>query len=220
MQQPEINQLQDDSVSKEMCREFIAKQLKRGIHVTMMLFIAFGLTSCGATTLSSMLMVPTVPVPSGGLFIQTVPEDSVLSLKTFNDVRGETKIAVHRAKAIEPMSKVSIVVDEALQTAFKRKGFSLSATAPLAVAGEVREWVAEVGGPELRGGALGKAVLYLQIFDPSNKKIYSGTYQGTVELAKSSIKDKDVQQVLAESMSEAIAQIFSDQKLIDVLTSF
>lgn len=208
MRRPEMSQLQRNSMLKTHC------------HLAMILFIVLGFASCGATSLGSQLSVPTVPVPSSGLFVRTVPEDSVLSLKALNDARRETKIAVHRLRAIEPTSRVSIVVDEVMKTAFQQKGFSLSASAPLVVSGEIREWVADVGGPELRGGALGKAVLYLQIFDPSNKKIYSGTYQGTAEFVKSSIKDKDVQQVLAESMSEAVAQIFSDQKLIDVLTSF
>lgn len=144
---------------------------------------------------------------------------AMVFVSTVRDGRQQSALAELDGKPSEPASSISPAVQDALQRAFQQTGFLMSEDAPIVVSSEVQRWIAHVtaGVPSK---AQAESVLYVEILDPANKRIYAGTYQGFADMESPSMGERDVQQVLGASMSEAIKQIVNDRQLITMLSSF
>ena len=62
--------------------------------------------------------------------------------------------------------------------------------------------------------------MYVEVRDPTNKRIYSGEYSGTASKEHPNLDEKDVSETLGTAMQQAINQLFADQQLMDILQSF
>lgn len=174
--------------------------------------------SCGARV-GSTLHISKLPPVKLTAENKIATQDASLFIDQLKDTRTEAKVADFNGKSVLPQDDLSLVVREGLEAAFKAKGFSISSSAPVVVSGEIRDWSAQVRGG-MPSGVDSKAALFLEVFDPANRRIYTGTYLGTASLQESSLNDKDVDYALGTAMQEALRQVLVDKKLIDLLASF
>lgn len=135
------------------------------------------------------------------------------------DKRGTQAMAKLDGREILSKSEVAPAVLTGLKDALYRKGFKFSDTAAILLSGEIREWFAQIEGG-FRSSADAQAVLYIEVLDPANKRIYSGVYKGTATKESPNLSDKDVTAVLGVSMTEAIEQVIGDRQLMKLLSSF
>lgn len=194
------------------------KPLKR--IIAFLVFVSsLGLAACAGPSVSSQLDVPAIPVasrPAGG---SPVAEKAFVSLDQIKDGRLDTALAEFRGKRSEPVGEVTSEVQSALESTLAGAGVSVSDSAPLMISAEIRRWFASLDSG-MSGGVHSDAELFLQVFDPANKLVYSGSYRGNAMLQQSGIQDKDIRDNLGTAMSEALGQIVKDQKLMHLLASF
>ena len=83
----------------------------------------------------------------------------------------------------------------------------------------MRKWRSKVGAKD-SSAIDSEATLFVELLDPTGKKIYSGTYNGTRSSQFPVVTRIDVQDSLGLAMANAIEQVISDQQLIEMLGSF
>ncbi|MCC6953210.1 MAG: hypothetical protein IT290_03750 [Deltaproteobacteria bacterium] len=142
-----------------------------------------------------------------------------VSIDQFEDTRPGTELAAYEGSLVQPESDIVPNVRTALTTVLEKKGIMVSDTAPLVIGVEIREWKVNVSrGFQTKAEAT--AGVFIRVFDPANKLIYSGLYRGNAHLQQSSMKEPELADVLSTSMSEALAQVTRDGPLLQLLRSF
>lgn len=119
----------------------------------------------------------------------------------------------------EPFGRVGASVEEGLKNAFRENGISILETAPLTLRTEIRKWRTKVDS-KANTMLNSEATLFVELVDPSGKKIYSGSYNGTRASQFPVVTRVDVQDSLALAMANAIGQVVSDPELLNVLSSY
>lgn len=119
----------------------------------------------------------------------------------------------------EPFGRVGSSVEEGIKSAFRENGISILETAPVTLHAEVRKWRTKVGsGAQTMLDS--EATVYVELKDPSGKRLFSGSYNGTRSSQFPVVTRVDVQDSLALAMANAIGQIVSDPGLLNVLSSY
>ena len=175
----------------------------------------FALVSC-SPSLKSTMAVPFVPEPAAG---KAAKAGITVALDEVRDARTSDALALYGQRSIPPEGQVAPAVRSALESALRRDGITISDSAPLVLTVEIRKWVSNVrsGVPST---ADTEAELFVKVFDPANKMIYSGTYSGTASQSSTSLGEPEVRSTLGMAMSEAINQLASDSQLVNLLASF
>ncbi len=139
-----------------------------------------------------------------------------LSLEAIKDSRPKKEIVTSGDNDSLPNGDVGSAVAQSITSVLSANGFSIGDAAPLVLSAELLEWSAEARGSKVNSGA----ALAIKLYDPANKLIYTGKYQGSANMQKGGLVEADYQEVLQTSLHEALAQICRDQKLIDLISSF
>ncbi len=192
------------------------EDMKGFVSMILILLLSAAL-GCGPS-LGRTIALPEVPA-GGAAAVRPVTAGTLLFIDEVKDVRAENALVGYAGKNINADREVSPVVREALEKAFKGRGFTISDSAPIIVTGEVKNWFANVRGG-LPGSVDSNASIQIDVFDPANKRIFSGNYQGSAALETPSVDERDIRGALGTAMSEAISQILADQQLIELLASF
>jgi uncharacterized lipoprotein YajG len=193
---------------------------RNAFHCKLIVFaLIFSITAC-APSLPSTIKVPHIsPVVKGPQVQKRRGYESTVYIDQLTDVRPKEAIAEYQGRGINPASDVIAPVIDALRAGLEKKGFRFSDTAPVLISGEIRTWSVKIKGG-FSSKAKAEAVLYLEILDPTNKRAYSGVYQGYATTEGTGIDEERVSEILGTSMSEALGQVFADQQFIRLLSAF
>lgn len=175
------------------------------------------LNSC-VLHLQPSLAVPHIPLLGKGETMNKTVQ-TYIYVDDVRDNRSSGVIAEIEGEESYPSTAIGSPVKEALMNALQQKGFTMSESAPVIISGEVRQWIATVKG-RLPAKVNSEASLYLEVFDPASKQVYSGVYHGSAGLEYPTLDEEQIKEVLGTSMALAINQILSDQQLMDLLASF
>ncbi len=180
--------------------------------------LVFFATGCGPS-LNSTMPVPKVKI--GGAKATAAPDSGAtyLYIDEFLDKRESSVLVRREKKEVNPEGDVTPAVVDALKQVLAAKGFEFNDSAPVIISGEVREWVADVTG-SLPTKVSAQAAIFIEVLDPANKRIYSGTYRGLASLEEASVNEKDVSKTLASALEESVGQVASDKTLISLLSSY
>ncbi len=195
--------------------------MKKTVQIAMLLsMLAF--SSCSSRLQKNMRM-PEIPAwETTGRIVDTGSTQAPhqLFVDKFSDARPSEIIVRRGAEEVIASGEVGVSVGSALEKAFRSRGFSVSQTAPVVISGEIRAWQSEItkGFPSQKLQA--NAEVFIEVLDPANKRIYSGTYKGSASREDPSLNEEDIRGNLGTAMSEALSQVTSDKQLIDLLMSF
>lgn len=140
-------------------------------------------------------------------------------LSSVVDMRTEKSVAEYDRKKVRTPDDVSQVVSAGLKRSLEEQGFLFSESAPVVLAVEIRQWRAEVESG-FSDQVRAEASLFVEVIDPGNKRVYSGSYKGHAVIEDPSLDTKDVQSVLRTSMNEVLNQIVLDKQLMRLLSSY
>lgn len=176
-------------------------------------------TGCGPSIKGS------IPIPAISINKDPNPSsrnsgNTYLFVDEFIDARGSKTIALVDGKnEVQSTGEVVPPVVKGLKDALGNSGFSFSDSAPVVLSGELRKWNADVSG-RMPTKIKSEAQLFVEVLDPANKKIYSGTYNGFSSVESGSVAEPEVQKALSSAMEEAIKQVTNDRQLIGLLQSY
>lgn len=188
------------------------------IKIIVSLVVILTITGCGATLRDQTPLQP-VPLPEleNGRFMFNVPPSVMIG--DYSDSRPESYIAKSYSDVSEPETPVQNEVRDVLKRLFTKLGFDVSEGAPVELRGEVKKWVVNItAGFPARLEA--EAMISVEVYDPANRKIYIGTYQGYARLERVGVETKDLQLALNYAMTEALTRVANDKKLISTVSSF
>lgn len=193
--------------------------LKNLIFILFLFFSSLlALSACGSSLHSlSSFRVPELRFDAKNLSNSEI--DSTIFLNNFLDSRIDSSLVSIEEQRLLKEGDVSIEVTRELSEALKDMGFKISDSAPVVVAGEVVEWMVQVN-TKIQDTASAKASLHIEVLDPSNKRAYSGVYNGFAAKKSLSLQKVDIRKLLRTSMQEAMKQMLEDKQLIKVMTSF
>ena len=160
--------------------------------------------------------IPPLRVAIGG---GAVTSNSYVSVDEFEDARDSQVIVDVNGRQSSTATSVGLPVQDAISKALEQSGFVISDSAPIVISGKVLKWDARVttGFPATVSS---DAKVFIQVLDPASKPIYTGTYEGSASRQEPGIQEAEVRKNLGTAMSEAIAQLVADQKLVRLLSSF
>jgi hypothetical protein len=185
-----------------------------------LLLAIIGLISGCSPRLRSSIPVPQViPLASKNEKAIPAPASSQLSIDQFTDGRKQKAFITFNGKVSEPEGDVGAAVQSGLTMAFKKTGYEITDSAPIIIAGEIKKWeaVIETGFSDKVDG---QATIKVEVFDPANKKIYTGTYEGFASIEHPSLDEEDIEKALGTAMGQAVHQVTVDNQLANVLKSF
>lgn len=178
-------------------------------------------SSCGPS-LKSTISVPKVEFDQSqrkksGLAGSQLTVDQFVDKRVSKIIAGEAESPGDKgAEAAQPIGPA---VQDGLKRAFADRGAEITDSAPIVVSGEVLRWYASVASG-FSSKAKGEAAVRIEVFDPANKKIYTGTYEGFATMQHPSLSEKDVSETLGAAMAQALSQIGEDKQLMRVLSSY
>lgn len=143
---------------------------------------------------------------------------SYIAIQEIVDSRQELKDD-DTTRVTQPFGGVSGIIKTGLRNAFRDAGISVIDSSPIELRAEVRKWQAEVSA---KGTSTlsSEATLYVELIDPSGKKVFTGSYNGTRSSQFPVITRVDVKDSLGLSMANAISQLVADPKLIEMISSY
>ena len=186
-----------------------------------------GLAGCGPY-LSSSLDIPEIPLESAGpdarARLGTVREEGLnlaaqsISIERLVDVRQSPVIVTRNEESTELVGDVGIKVSDAIRRSLVEKGFNVSSFGDHAVRGEVRTWRAFVDS-SLNGSLVSEAVIYVEVYNQREQKVFTGTFNGNAESQTPLISNSDVRDSLGKAMGQAITELTSDPAFLRAVTS-
>ena len=181
------------------------------------IFLATIISACGPT-LQQEIQLITIPEPT----LKAPPEFSSqpsVSVGLFRDVRHGNFVVRNYDTLVRPANPVNFEVEDVIRRTLVNAGFQVDNSAPVVLRGEIREWVVDIKN-KMPITLNSRAVLFVEVIGPNDKRIYSGVYRGNSYFEKAVVENRDVQDMLNRSMTGAVSQIMSDSKLIGILSSF
>ena len=118
------------------------------------------------------------------------------------------------SKYTEPQGNVTEAVENALSDSLRERGVSVTNDAPVKIKAEIRSWKSEIvvsASPTLTSDAS----LYVEMFDASGGRLYSGSYNGTRSSQFPIVTRQDMKDSLGLAMSSAIEQLLADEQLLN-----
>lgn len=143
---------------------------------------------------------------------------SYVAIQSIEDSR---KLSLQEAQPeyTQPAGAVKETVEAAIRDSFRDHGISILDTAPVQMKTYVREWKSQVKSSTTTS-IESKAVLYVELFDPSGKRMYSGTYEGTRSSQFPVVNRTDVKDSLGLAMANCISHIIDDPKIMEIIGSY
>ncbi len=140
-------------------------------------------------------------------------------LKSFEDIRKDQNFIKYNGQNFKCDSDLTLVVREALSRILVRSGFQASKKSAIFIKGKLVDWNAEVqdGFP---GTLISQVKVYLELMDPTGRRIYSGTYSGQAELQAPGLDNNDLRQALSLGMEKALEQVALDKGFVSVLKAY
>lgn len=186
----------------------------KNLVLILVLFVA----GCGPS-LSERLSVPEIQVPQSTQAGLPPKNQTAIDLVDVKDGRLSTAVVFMENKSVEPLGSVTTSLRNALLQAVSQEGFQVKAGAPLRVNAEIRSWSVRVER-SLASTGKAEAKFFVEVFDPSDKKIYAGNYEGYSSMQHPALDENDIRKALALAMGEAVKQFSEDRALTDLLGSF
>ncbi len=195
--------------------------MTRVLRIILVAFL-WALIGCGAggsksgSQLGDSIGVPNIPpvavstTPLGVNFKPYVFLDEVKDNRQADEI-----ININGQRKVDIRGDISLVVHYALRQTFRKRGFTVTDTAPVIISGSVKKWIAKVK----EGQTTCEAVFAVDVLDPTNQSIYSSTYDGFSYFPATSDKIK-IKQALGQAMADALKQVIEDKHLIEIITSF
>jgi uncharacterized lipoprotein YajG len=179
--------------------------------------IVFAL-GCGIS-LQPTMAVPFIPTAKSE--VSAIPKDIeyYIAVEEFSDDRPSKALAVKGEQQSESVTDVGVAVQKAVESSFRNLGFMIDANSALLVRGKVKKWISEVKSG-MPSEASSEAVVFVEVLDPTNKRVYHGTYQGTAGIRSPSLSRDQISESLGSAMSQALTQLVSDQGLVTLLRSY
>ncbi len=184
------------------------------------------LTSCGAS-FSNPVHVPTLNLSSSNQDTQSsYKEVDLISkdkftyyIRSIEDKRLNKNFIEKKGESYYSDADIAPVVRESISLTLEKMGFVRSKDSPVTLRLFVTNWSAELK-EEMSATLTAKAKISLEVFDPTEKRVYKGEYSGSSELEGPSLNNEDLRAMLSSSMEQAIKQIILDKGLIRVLKSY
>lgn len=204
-------------------KEFFAPQLGRssrlsqGAKYIAVVAICATLSACGGKSVRPQ----TIPIPEIPPVLTQTNQGAgaAVSIDSLVDKRPSAALAYDEGREIPPSGDLIGTVRKGLEQSLIGHGFSVTDSAPLVISAEVREWRADIER-NYNTKIDAKAGVFIQVFDPANKLIYSGLYRGSANFQRGTLKGGEVEETLATAMSESLGQVVKDAQLIKLLSSF
>ena len=119
----------------------------------------------------------------------------------------------------QPVGAVKEIVEAAIKTAFRDHGISVLDTSPVQMTVSIRDWRSQV---KVNSSTAidSKAVVYIELSDPTGKRIYSGTYEGSRSSQFPVVNRVDVQDSLGIAMANCISHVLDDPKILEIIGSY
>ena len=180
------------------------------------LLLVFLVVGC-APHLGATIETPEVPVTQ-------IKSDARARLGTYVALQGiedgrRLGLSEEPTEYTQPAGAVRETVEAAIRDAFREHGISILDTAPVQMKTTVREWKSQVSA-STTSSIDSKAVLYVELFDPTGKRMYSGTYEGTRSSQFPVINRTDVKDSLGLAMANCIGHIIDDPKIMEMIASY
>lgn len=174
---------------------------------------------CGPSLRSSLEVPKIAPFAKRDSQLKRDRYDSYVFVDEFVDSRERKRIVTIEGRDVDPAGDVVEAVVDGLERALSMEGFKFSDTAPIILAGEVRQWETQITGGFTKR-AESEAALYVEVLDPANKRVYSGVYRGFAAFESPGLDEEDIRETLRTSMTEAVEQVVEDEQLMRLLAAF
>lgn len=140
-------------------------------------------------------------------------------LKNFEDIRKDLSLVTLDGESYKTDSDLTLVVREALSRILVKSGYSSSKESAIFIKGKLIDWKAEVkdGYPST---LVSSAKVYLELMDPTDRRVYSGTYAGEAELQAPGMDNNDLRKALSMGMEKALEQVVKDKGFVSILSSY
>ncbi|MFN8390178.1 MAG: YajG family lipoprotein [Bdellovibrionota bacterium] len=178
------------------------------------------LTSC-APNLGSTIEAPQLPPTSADPASRPEARARLGSYVTVQEVVDSRNgiSADADENTTEPYGGVNVIVENGLKNAFRDAGVGVTDSAPISIKAQVTKWRAHVNAKGT-SAINSEATLFVEVYDPSGKRIYSGTYNGSRSSQFPVVTRVDVKDSLGLAMNNAISQVIADPQLLELLASF
>ena len=160
----------------------------------------------------SLSRIPNVKVPSTRLNVQYKPE---LVVNKVLDKRSDSVVIRHAGRDVQVSGDVTLGVYYALLKAFRKRGFSVTANAPIQLHTSISHWRATVNDNSIDA----EAILIAELF-ADNDKLHTAIFEGFYSQNSDKILDSEVEQSLTQAMSNALSEMIKNPQLMDFITSF
>ncbi len=182
----------------------------------LLIFCSLTFSAC-APHLGATIETPEVPL--GEIKTETRARlGSFIAMQGLEDRRPAPSSEI-KPEYTQPAGPVTETVEAALRDAFKEHGITVLDTAPVGLKAEIREWKSKVK-VQTNTAIESKAVLAIELFDPTGKRIYSGTYEGSRSSQFPVVNRIDVKDSLGLAMANCISHILDDPKVMEIIGSY
>jgi len=172
-------------------------------HIILSLLLASCVAVVGPTT-------PVPNIPEGDAISHDEMIYSSVSIESFRDVRSEPE-----DKKISPEGDVNQSVQAAFTNALRKRGVTISNSAPISIHAEIRTWHAITRG---KGELESEASLYIEVHSNTGNRIFSAIYNGHRSSTFPLISAEDINDSLGLSMAQAIDQCLYDASMRNVIS--
>lgn len=156
----------------------------------------------------------TIMPGASGVKVTVVGADA----RTTNRGRISTKINGYGMEmaAIRSQQDVGVIVQDALSSELKARGYTLAPGGPT-VNAAVETFYADFGVGVLAGKAEGDVKLNVRVTDPAGAERYRQTVQGASKKTVQLASGKNAAAALSEALSDALSKLFGDAAFLAAL---
>lgn len=180
--------------------------------------LSFSLLSCGPS-FTSPVLAPEISIDQMVLPKLSAAGEGRFYLKNFQDSRTDKNLLKINGEVFSTDSDLTLVVREGISRAFVKAGYAHSKEASVFIAGKLEQWDAEIVDA-YPSTILCKAKIYLELLDPIDRRIYSGTYSGMSELQSPGLNNDDLRKALSLAMNKAVEQAVKDKGLTSIINAY
>lgn len=139
---------------------------------------------------------------------------SIADQRTNNNI-----VTIDDKRTSKGEGEVDNLIYDRLEFLLKDRGIAIDKDAPVGIELVLQEWDSVIKSGFGSEGK-GNAKIRIDVIDPTNTKIYSGTFSGFSVFKLGGIGSEDVQDILREAMNQALIKIVDDKKINNILTSY